>query len=106
MRKNIILISSIVLLPVLTYGSSREEQAFLSDLEEESVQERGIDLGTIGVIVNSAGDIVTSVGNIITTIGNDELETDNTVEKVGKHIGLLGTIIKWFSKFCRDVDED
>ncbi len=106
MRKNIILISGIVFLPILTYGSSRKEQISLNSLEEEPIQERGINLGNIGGIVDSAGDIATSVGNIITAVGDDGLETDNTVETVGKHISLLGAIIKLFSKLCKNVDAD
>lgn len=121
MKKNFILIFSFfIFLPILTYASSENNGAQLdhvgdNDLGEE-VQELPIKdiillpANNSSNIINIIKDIVTSVGHTlavighaIVTFGDDGEETDNAVEKVGKHVGFFGNFLKKIGDFLKKV---
>ncbi len=122
MKKNVILtLSFLMFLPVLTYGSSGIAKTPLDSNEDElesveEVQEPSIKDVIPSPVKNSSSivtiikDILTStghtfavIGHAIITFGDDGEETENTVEKVGRHVGFFGNFLKKIGDLLKKI---
>lgn len=120
MKKNFILIFSFMFLPVLTYANSGDKGVSMNPIENSDLAEEAQELPAKDVILPSVNnsssiitivkDIMTSVGHTFTvighaivTFGDDGEETDNTIEKVGKHVGFFGNLLKRIGDLIRKI---
>lgn len=122
MKKNIILtLSFLMFLPVLTYGSSgiaktpldpnEEEVELVGEVRELSVKDvipspvknNSSIVTIIKDILTSTGHTFAVIGHAIMTFGDDGVETENTVEKVGKHVGFFGNFLKKIGDLLKKI---